>query len=417
MVESCAQRIKRMRTEKQPLKLSRAEKTETWNIADEEDIFMEIMSRVDVKSILSSKAVSKKWQRSISNKYFHKFLLEKWGKNPSFIACPIMEAAMKLYLMDAKSVERCLLHTIDPSQRSQKNFMYMISSFNGLICCLNLISVEDNVERKLCDLQIWICNPCTRETLLLPQGRPSCNFEPSVGVAYGSEIGEYRVFRIFCVGKKIPEERLDVEGYYVREGEFIPKYRYALAYECEVYSSSSGYWKNIGPVPCFPMRAVVRPFRTGHIFVGGKIYWLASLAEPGEILSVDWEGRFNVINLPYEDGKEGEENITDGTFLVNFQGSLALLVIHTGYMDVWVWKGSWELVLWDKILIEDDELVVTVTSFKNNIICVTGTHWHIYDVKTRKWKKRIPLNGFVNPAVFPFTKSILPCDGGVNLLN
>ncbi|XP_010517689.1 PREDICTED: putative F-box protein At3g10430 [Camelina sativa] len=395
MVPTSAQRVKRMRLEKQPLQLSRAEKTDTWKIVDVEVIFMEILSRVSAKSLSSFKTLSKHWYESSGTKYFYELQLEKSRKNSSFIVCPIMESAMKLYLRDAKSFKPSLLNTIDPSQRSQEDFMYMISSFNGLICCVNLFCDED-VESKFCDLQIWICNPCTRETLLLPQGTPSFDFVPSVGVAYDSDICDYRIFRVFCARV----------GYYF----------------CEVYSSKNGSWKIIGSVPRLPMRSGLRPFRTGHIFVGGKIYWLVSLDEPGEILSVDLEGRFDVMNLPkYSDDLNDENKITEATHLLIFQGSLALFVLHPGQMDIWVWKDNGEKYSWDLVLaidtpIRDEELVLSVTSLKNKLVCVNETHWRIYDVETKIWRKiRGPRTGFCNPAIFPFTESILPCNGGVGL--
>ncbi|EOA30775.1 hypothetical protein CARUB_v10013919mg [Capsella rubella] len=373
---------------------------------------MNVVDAIDVRSQVSVK--STRYCKKLS-KYLAELQLAESKKNPSFILCPTMGPAMKLYLMDARSFRRSLLNTIDPSQKSHEESMYMVSSYNGLICCVNEICDED-VQNKFCDLQIWICNPCTRETLLLPQGRPSFGFVPSVGVAYGSDISDYRIFRIFCIRKKIPIEKVTVKGYYYQEGEVV----YTLAYECEVYSSSNGSWKNIGPVPCFPMRSAVRPFRSGHIFVGGKIYWLASLDEPGEILSVDLEGKFEVINLPeYPDGIHGEETITDATYLMNLQGSLSLFVLHPSYMDIWVWKHDGEKYSWDPLLtektpIKDEELVITVSSLKNKIICLTDTQWRVYDMGTKKWKKiRSPSTGFRNPAVFPFTESIRPCNGGV----
>ncbi|XP_010488047.1 PREDICTED: F-box protein At5g07610-like [Camelina sativa] len=386
MVKTCSQRIKPM------------------SAVDAVDL----RSRVSVKSIRYCKTISK---------YLAELQLSESRKNPSLVVCPTMETTMKLYSMDARSFRRSLLNTIDPSQRSHEESMYMISSSNGIICCVNTICDED-VENKFCHLQIWICNPCTRETLLLPQGRPSFGIEPSVGVAYGSDISDYRIFRIFCVRKEIPKEKVTVKGYYFREGQVV----YALAFECEVYSSNNGSWKNIGSVPCVPMCSGLRPYRTGHIFVGGKIYWLVSLDEPGEILSVDLEGRFEVINLPeYKDVINEEDKITEATHLIIFQGSLALLVLHPSEMDIWVWKDdgdkySWDLVLTIKTPIRDEELVLSVTSLKNNIICVTETHWRIYDVETKIWRKRRgPRTGFRNPAVFPFTESILPCNGGVGL--
>ncbi|VVA98972.1 unnamed protein product [Arabis nemorensis] len=97
---------------------------------------------------------------------------------------------MELYSLKPKNFKLVNLRTIDLSERSDEGNMHMISSFNGLICCKNWV-----YENELWDLKIWICNPCTGETLLLPQGRPSFGFVPIVGVAYGSDISDYKVLR------------------------------------------------------------------------------------------------------------------------------------------------------------------------------------------------------------------------------
>ncbi|KAF2572859.1 hypothetical protein F2Q70_00002363 [Brassica cretica] len=180
--------------------------------------------------------------------------------------------------------------------------MHMIASFNGLVCCINQLSDEHEV-----DYQIWICNPSTEETLLLPQGRPSVWTEPSIGVAYGPDISEYKIFRIFCVGKRN-----------AGKGDYL--------YECEVYSSSTGAWRSIGPVLHLPMYVCFSPHRSDHVFAGGKIYWLVSLEDPaGIMLSVDMEENFEVMELPYySTDLRDEDRITVATYLINLGGSLSL---------------------------------------------------------------------------------------------
>ncbi|VVB16720.1 unnamed protein product [Arabis nemorensis] len=312
------------------------------------------------------------------------------------------------------------VNRIDPSERSHGEEMHIISSFNGLICCINRIYDKD-VESELCDLQIWICNPFTGETLLLPQGRRSYQFVPSVGVAYYSNTSDYLVFRIFCVGKKSPEERV-FDGYDYPDGHMVRKYQYALAYECEVYSSNTGSWRNIGPVPCLPMNSYYSPFRSAHVFVGGKVYWLSSLVGRGKILSVDLRGKFKVIKLPhYSDGLKEEDSITEGSYLINLRGALSMVVLHPGYMDTWVWKegdkksSTWVCEYVDKNPNDDDlELVLAMTSSGKQIMCMTNERWCYFDVETGTWtKKRVNSAEFESPVVFPFTESVLPCNGGL----
>ncbi|CAH2051355.1 unnamed protein product [Thlaspi arvense] len=126
--------------------------------------------------------------------------------------------------------------------------MYMIASFNGLVCCINGIS-DEGIDDFHGDLQIWICNPSTEETLLLPQTRPLFGTEPCIGVGYRTDMSEYKV-----------------------------------------YSSSTGAWRNIGPMPHRPEAVCFSPYKSSHVFAGGKIYWLVSLDGPGkEVLFVTKE--------------------------------------------------------------------------------------------------------------------------------
>ncbi|CAN7047247.1 unnamed protein product [Brassica oleracea var. botrytis] len=186
-----------------------------------------------------------------------------------------------------------------------------------------------------------------------------------------------------------------------------------------MYSSSTGAWRIIGAVPHLPMYVFLSPHRSSHVFVGGKIYWLVSLEDPGIILYVDMEERFGVMELPhYPTELREEDRITDATYLINLGGSLALVVLHGDYFDIWVWKeASWVLETRDEFeLLDDDEIVLFLTSSEKEILCVTGSHLWTYHLDTRKLKKRGgPPTQFSNPAMFPFTESLLPCNGGVRL--
>ncbi|CAH8330682.1 unnamed protein product [Eruca vesicaria subsp. sativa] len=371
----------------------------TWDgVESNQDVFRDILSRLSVRSICSMKKVNKYWHRSVSGKYFATKQFAQSRKKPSYIACPSVNKALKLYLLKPGKFSFRHHATVDPSGKIADQCMHMISSFNGLVCCINQVSDEDEDDYQ--NHQIWICNPSTEETLLLPQGRPSFLAEPSIGVAYGPDISEYKIFRIFSVGEK-------------NDGEED------LLLECEVYSSSSGAWRSIGTVLHLPMYVGLSPHRSDHVFAGGKIYWLVSLEDPGIILSVDMEERFGVIELPhYPTYLREEDRITVATHLINLGGSLSLVVLHADYFDVWVWKdASWVLETEYDFPFEGDEIVLSITSSsENEILWVTESHLWTYHLDTRKWNKRgRPPTRFKNPAVFPFTESLLPCTGGVRL--
>ncbi|KAJ0264581.1 Uncharacterized protein HA466_0029100 [Hirschfeldia incana] len=360
----------------------------TWNeVESNQDVFRDILSRLSVRSIRLVKTVNKYWRSSVRDKHFATMQLAQSRKKPSYIACPRVNNTMNLYLLKPGEFNFQHHATVDPPGRSADHHMHMIASFNGLVCCINQISVE--VEE---DYQIWICNPSTEETLLLPQGSPSFLTEPSIGVAYGSDISEYKIFRIVSDGPKI-----------TGEGGFI--------IECEVYSSSTGAWRSIGSVPHLPMYVSFSPHRSDHVFVGGKIYWLVSLEDPGIILYVDMEERFGVMELPhYSTEMREEDRITDGTYLINLGGSLSLVVLHGEDFDIWTWKeASWALVTTAYFPYMDDEIVLSLTSSEKEILCVTGLHLWTFHFNTRRWINwGGPPTQFTNPAMFPFTESLLP---------
>ncbi|CAN6884943.1 unnamed protein product [Brassica oleracea] len=367
----------------------------TWDdVESKQDVFRNILSRLSVRSIRSVKTVNRYWYGSVRDKHFATIHLAQSRKKPSYIACPRVNNAMELYLLKTGKFNYRHHATVDPPGRSAEHQMHMIASFNGLVCCINQLSDEHEE-----DYQIWICNPSTEQTLLLPQGRPSFWTEPSIGVAYGPDISEYKIFRIVNDGDKITGE-----GFHI---------------ECEVYSSSTGAWRIIGAVPHLPMYVFLSPHRSSHVFVGGKIYWLVSLEDPGIILYVDMEERFGVMELPhYPTELREEDRITDCTYLINLGGSLSLVVLHGDYFDVWMWKeASWVLETRDEFeFLDDDEIVLFLTSSDKEILCVTGSHLWTYHFNTRKWEKRGgPPTQFSNPAMFPFTESLLPCNGGVRL--
>ncbi|KAJ4894148.1 F-box family protein-related [Raphanus sativus] len=367
----------------------------TWDgVESDRGVFSDILSRLSVRSIRSVKTVNKYWYGSVRDKHFATMHLAQSRKKPTYIACPRVDNAMNLYLLKPGKFKFQHHATVDPPGRSADHHMHMIASFNGLVCCINQLSDEYEV-----DYQIWICNPSTEQTLLLPQGRPSFWTEPSIGVAYGPDISEYKIFRIFSDGEKNAGEGLLVE--------------------CEVYSSITGAWRrSIGSVPHLPMYNYFIPHRSGHVFVGGKIYWLVSLEDPGLILSVDMEERFEVMELPhYPKGLREEDRITICTYLIDLGGSLSLVVLHGEYFDIWEWKeASWELEERDELPDMDYEIVSSVTSSEKEILFVTGSDLWTYHLNIRKWKRRDrPPTRSIYPATFPFTESLLPCNGGVRL--
>ncbi|KAL6314096.1 hypothetical protein AAG906_011831 [Vitis piasezkii] len=133
--------------------------TRNENLFDVEDIVINILSRLPVKSLTICKSVSKQW----------------WSEH-------------FLTKIDGETTE----------------------TLPGIRC------------RGIRRLDIHICNPATREVLLLPQSHGSKG-SPKIGVAFYPRTNEYKVLRFFNPAGKSHDKHS----------------------ECEVYSSITGSWKGI----------------------------------------------------------------------------------------------------------------------------------------------------------------------------
>ena len=261
--------------------------TRNENLFDVEDIIINILSRLPVKSLMICKSVSKQWWRLISSPNFMRLQLIRSQENPIYVFYPYScrcHSEHFLTKIDGETTE-----TLPGCNR--RYFKGMICSFNGLICCINTEGIRCISIRTSLRLDIHIRNPATREVLLLPQSRGSKE-SPKIGVAFYPRTNEYKVFQFFNPAGKSHDKHS----------------------ECEVYSSITGCWKGIGCV-------AHSPWSSNHICINGTVYWFIRSEKNGliivSILAVDMEENFSVIGIP--------EEATLHTFLVSFEGCLSLV--------------------------------------------------------------------------------------------
>ena len=343
-----------------------------------DDIVINILSRLSVKSITLCKSVSKDWYRLINSPPFIKTQLIWSKENPLYIVYPHMYFIPNVYFMEGNGeiIDRIPL----PACRNFSS-LSMICSFNGLICCINYASPLDMTE--VSDLDILICNPAIQEVLVLPNGSPSIE-DPSIGVAFGPGINEYKVFRFFYAACELKVKHL----------------------ECEVYSSMTESWRRIESVEHCPMDST-------HVFVNGRVYWFICSEEhpvPGSILSVDKDENFREIRLPDE--------FSENSFLIDLDGCLSLVVVYDEdeeKMSIWVLKDCnesiWEKKCSDYIPIDAIECVDSVAARKNEIFFITSAHYLVFNVDYKTWTELDIAGTFEEnfPVAFAFTESLLPC--------
>ena len=185
----------------------------TWdeNWFEVEDIIINVLSWLPVKTLMICQSVSKLWRRLICSPNFIHLQLSRSKQNPSYIVLPsyVRRSNAEFVKIDGETVEIITLSGHENLYNCQ-----MICSSNGSICWIDCHGTY---------LDIFICNPATRDVLLLPKSRPH-DEDPSFGVGFGPGINDYKVFWLFYA-------RRPYQG---------------IAYQCEEYSSRSGSWKRIG---------------------------------------------------------------------------------------------------------------------------------------------------------------------------
>ncbi|XVE50542.1 hypothetical protein DITRI_Ditri01bG0171100 [Diplodiscus trichospermus] len=362
-----------------------------------ENVLANILARLPVKSLLVCKSVCKHWRQLINCQAFTNLQL-LWSKNHSlYIVYPYMDIIMKLYLVKHSGE---ITRTIAFPYCNNLSTLTIICSFDGLLCCINYSWKVDSgmIVEDVTDLEIRICNPATRKALLLPKGSPS-EENPSIGVAFGPQINEYKIFRFFCP-KRI---------------SLAKRKSNANHRQCEVYSSSTGSWSVIGCVPYCPMHSSHSPLGSNHVFVNGNIYWFIASDEdnmiPGSILTVDIEETLGTIDLPNE--------VTEHSYLVDLEGHLSLVAVYDedGIVNIWILEDNnepkWVLKCSDNVPFSNDECVEFVVARENGIFFITSNYYFIYDLDHRFWRE-LDLSSISErefPVAFAYTESLLSCGG------
>ena len=345
----------------------------------ENDIAINILSRLPVKSLMICKSVSKHWWRLISSPDFMRLQLIWSQENPGYVFFPYAcrcHSEHFLTKIDGETTETL-------AGCNNRYFRNIICSFNGLICCIKNEGIRFRTRISYRQ-DLYICNPATREFLLLPQSRGS-EESPKIGVAFYPRTSEYKVFRFFSPAGKSHETRN----------------------VCEVYSSINGSWKGTGCV-------AHSPWRSKHICVNGTVYWFIRSKKDGlsivSILAVDMVENFSVISIP--------EEATRHTFLVSFEGCLSLVAgnaLNKSRFDMWILQdnknSTWIRKCSDDMPFLSIGRVTHVAVQKNEILFASVQQYFFYNMCSKTWREFNWVHDFRKKFSIPstYTESLLPC--------
>ncbi|KAL8047478.1 hypothetical protein ABFX02_07G002600 [Erythranthe guttata] len=272
-----------------------------------DEVIIQILARLPIKSLFRTKCVSKSWYNLISDKYFTNRYNEVSIRNPMVLVeinDPTLNSKPSLILVDnSKGVSEFSLDFVNDRVKIR-------SSCNGLLCCS---SIPDKGV-------YYVCNPMTKEYRLLPKTRerPFSRFYPD---------GEATLVGLAC---DIYTQTYNVvlAGYHRSFG-----HRPGRTFTCMVFDSDSNKWSKFVTLQ---NDNFTHMNRNQAVFVNGALHWLTASCSSVMVLDLGTE-IWGKIELPSEVTCEAR-NIR--IYLLECEGRLSVVEISDVWMSIWVMVGG-----------------------------------------------------------------------------
>ncbi|KAM3290611.1 putative F-box protein [Capsicum chacoense] len=239
----------------------------------QEQILVDILSRLPLRSLLRFKCVSKTWEALISDPYFHKMIMKKQRQSPDSTSQKLLIRKMfsdtapsrfKFYSSSLSTFED--VQQLDPPLTHYVDRYHIFSSFDGLA----LLSA---------DTQLFLWNPLTRETALLPHTEFEAMCTCFV-LGYDDATDGYKILKL---DMRLPKS-MEILTLKTRFWRKICNHPTAVC-------PTTGHEMEILPRPSknIPMEPLVR--------VHGAFHWLGDLNVSGKFYVVS----FSISNEVYGD--------------------------------------------------------------------------------------------------------------------
>lgn len=301
-----------------------------------DDLVIEILARLPVKSLLRFLSVSKSWKSLISSPNFvsshlvcaahrnHKVLVRRC---PNHHHGPASDRTVSYKLCrDNATLDK--IADIDFPFACQNDFFTMIGCVDGLVC------LSDDFHTHTDTLFLW--NPVLRRSLALPP--PSIAASGTVVLGFGTASSDYKVVRIVYRNSDL------------QDSSSHPLF-------AEVYRLSRGGWGGIRVPESLPS------IRGRQANVGGSLHWLARSDQRNVIVRfhLGTEEFDTLMTLPVKLQSERMENLT----IAAWGKSLAVFqVVYEGTFSMWVTEDG---VSWSqRFAVESFGLLRRIRSLRRN---------------------------------------------------
>ncbi|XP_047326822.1 F-box/kelch-repeat protein At3g23880-like [Impatiens glandulifera] len=326
-----------------------------------EEIIIEILIKLPVKSLLQFMCVCRSWCALISNPIFVKKHLRAVTEDENYehhrlitkSFCADVEWSSLLSVLREESPIGT--HALDYPMKHPCDWVGLIGSLNGLVC----ISIDQSF--------IFLWNPSTRISKRLLHSNTTHHRRQDVRYGFGYDEGssEYKVVYIYTVFNYL---------------------EFSFDTNVKIYGLKSDSWKTVENYPkCYTMS-------TMGVFVSGSLHWDSDIKSGinnyHSIISLNLSKEtFSVISSPCS-RQEGNLNLKIGVL----GGCLALFSNFVGKkIDVWVMKEHGKIESWSK-LFSLPTLYVPIFCFcstplciskRNEVFLVNGPHLVVYNLETK----------------------------------
>ncbi|XP_042513963.1 F-box protein CPR1-like [Macadamia integrifolia] len=254
-----------------------------------QDLIVDILSRLPVKSLLKFRCVSKSWCVLITDPAFVKIHLnQSLATNTNHTLIFRKDSACYSVDVDPDACEPPLNHPL-------KSLIFgpraVLGSCNGLVC----------ISNSLDDIYLW--NPSTRSHLKLPFSpiESSISYDSAYGFGYEPTSDDYKVVRAV--------------------DEFVI-----------VYSLRTNSWRRIGKLPF----SLFNNDWGGGVLVNSALHWVAKVRSIISFHLKDEE--YREVPLPHF---MDDDDFVDNKFLMKvgvLGGQLCLLCNYSNRVEIWVMK-------------------------------------------------------------------------------
>ncbi|KAF5470036.1 hypothetical protein F2P56_010587 [Juglans regia] len=283
-----------------------------------EDIVLEILATLPVKSLLRFRRVCKSWNSIISSPYFIATHLKYGPRRGYYLLCQTM-----FRQIHEPSCTVVCGRTYDRISELELPFTHVgiVGSCNGLLC------VESRGFRRL---SLW--NPSIARFKILPAPCLARGYKSfTYGFTYVSEENDFKIVKIS----------------YSEFTTTLPR--------AQVYTLSSNSWRRIDePIPLKP-DALIYKIGCNYLpcpFIAGALHWI--VRSKG---SNDWRGNKKILSFDLRDEKFGEIALPSSYFYYDdgweylglFKGKLASFSFANCRIGIWVMTDygmaeSWTLL-------------------------------------------------------------------------